>query len=73
TIEVQAQGEMFELKLTVNSMVEQLRTFAEEVNRVIREASTEGKLGGQAEIKGVDGRWKELADNVNTMVSKLTT
>ncbi|KAG0330077.1 hypothetical protein BG004_002187, partial [Podila humilis] len=63
TIDVQAQGEISELKLTVNSMVEQLRTFAAEVTRVAREVGTEGKLGGQAHVKGVDGTWKELTDN----------
>ncbi|KAG0273849.1 hypothetical protein BGZ96_004636, partial [Linnemannia gamsii] len=73
TIGVQAQGEISELKLTVNSMVEQLRTFAAEVTRVAREVGTEGILGGQAEVKGVDGTWKELTDNVNTMASNLTT
>ncbi|KAF9084549.1 hypothetical protein BGX23_010426, partial [Mortierella sp. AD031] len=73
TIDVQAQGEISELKLTVNSMVEQLRTFAAEVTRVAREVGTEGRLGGQAEVKGVDGTWKELTDNVNTMASNLTT
>ncbi|KAG0286319.1 hypothetical protein BGZ97_007483, partial [Linnemannia gamsii] len=73
TIDVQAQGEISELKLTVNSMVEQLRTFAAEVTRVAREVGTEGILGGQAEVKGVDGTWKELTDNVNTMASNLTT
>ncbi|KAG0257686.1 hypothetical protein BGZ95_005156 [Linnemannia exigua] len=73
TIDVQAQGEISELKLTVNSMVEQLRTFAAEVTRVAREVGTEGRLGGQAEVKGVDGTWKELTDNVNTMASNFTT
>ncbi|KAF9274513.1 hypothetical protein BGZ88_002961, partial [Linnemannia elongata] len=73
TIDVQAQGEISELKKTVNSMVEQLRTFAAEVTRVAREVGTEGILGGQAEVKGVDGTWKELTDNVNTMASNLTT
>ncbi|KAI1299813.1 hypothetical protein EDD11_006418 [Mortierella claussenii] len=72
TIDVQAQGEISELKLTVNSMVEQLRTFAAEVTRVAREVGTEGRLGGQAEVKGVDGTWKELTDNVNTMAANLT-
>ncbi|KAF9165926.1 hypothetical protein DFQ26_009060 [Actinomortierella ambigua] len=72
TIDVQAQGEISELKLTVNSMVEQLRTFAAEVTRVAREVGTEGKLGGQAQVKGVDGTWKELTDNVNTMAANLT-
>ncbi|KAI8594265.1 putative two-component sensor histidine kinase/response regulator hybrid protein, partial [Dissophora ornata] len=59
-IDVQAQGEISELKLTVNSMVEQLRTFAAEVTRVAREVGTEGKLGGQAQVKEVSGTWKEL-------------
>ncbi|KAF9181861.1 hypothetical protein BGZ51_005141 [Haplosporangium sp. Z 767] len=72
TIDVQAQGEISELKLTVNSMVEQLRMFAAEVTRVAREVGTEGKLGGQAHVKGVDGTWKELTDNVNTMAANLT-
>ncbi|KAF9963057.1 hypothetical protein BGZ73_002440, partial [Actinomortierella ambigua] len=72
TIDVQAQGEISELKLTVNSMVEQLRTFAAEVTRVAREVGTEGRLGGQAQVKGVDGTWKELTDNVNTMAANLT-
>ncbi|KAF9943439.1 hypothetical protein BGZ70_005967, partial [Mortierella alpina] len=72
TIDVEAQGEISELKLTVNSMVEQLRTFAAEVTRVAREVGTEGRLGGQAQVKGVDGTWKELTDNVNTMAQNLT-
>ncbi|KAG0241155.1 hypothetical protein BG011_003569, partial [Mortierella polycephala] len=65
-------GEISELKLTVNSMVEQLRMFAAEVTRVAREVGTEGRLGGQAEVQGVDGTWKELTDNVNTMAANLT-
>ncbi|KAF9343836.1 histidine kinase osmosensor, partial [Mortierella sp. NVP85] len=73
TIEVEAQGEISELKTTVNSMVERLRTFAAEVTRVAREVGTEGILGGQAEVKGVEGTWKELTDNVNTMATNLTT
>ncbi|KAF9274155.1 hypothetical protein BGZ68_000901, partial [Mortierella alpina] len=72
TIDVEAQGEISSLKKTVNSMVEQLRTFAAEVTRVAREVGTEGKLGGQAHVKGVDGTWKELTDNVNTMAANLT-
>ncbi|KAG0312926.1 hypothetical protein BGZ97_010690, partial [Linnemannia gamsii] len=72
-IDVQAQGEISELKLTVNSMVEQLRTFAAEVTRVAREVGTEGKLGGQAEVKDVGGTWRELTENVNTMAANLTT
>ncbi|KAF9982551.1 hypothetical protein BGZ75_005976 [Mortierella antarctica] len=73
TIDVQAQGEISELKLTVNSMVEQLRTFAAEVTRVAREVGTEGKLGGQAEVEDVGGTWRELTENVNTMAANLTT
>ncbi|KAF9088329.1 hypothetical protein BGX29_000327, partial [Mortierella sp. GBA35] len=73
TIDVQAQGEISEVKITVNSMVEQLRTFAAEVTRVAREVGTEGKLGGQAHVKGVDGVWRELTGNVNTMAANLTT
>jgi osomolarity two-component system, sensor histidine kinase NIK1 len=73
TIDVDVKGEILELKNTVNSMVEQLRTFAREVTRVAREVGTEGKLGGQAEVKDVAGTWKELTDNVNTMASNLTT
>ncbi|ORZ07221.1 hypothetical protein BCR41DRAFT_311004, partial [Lobosporangium transversale] len=72
TIDVEAQGEISEVKITVNSMVEQLRTFAAEVTRVAREVGTEGRLGGQAEVKGVEGTWKELTDNVNTMAANLT-
>ncbi|KAG0225115.1 hypothetical protein BGW41_004827, partial [Actinomortierella wolfii] len=71
-IDVQAQGEILELKVTMNTMVDQLRTFAAEVTRVAREVGTEGKLGGQAEVEGVDGTWKELTDNVNTMAANLT-
>ncbi|KAG0274037.1 histidine kinase osmosensor [Linnemannia exigua] len=73
TIDVQAQGEISELKKTVNSMVEQLRTFAAEVTRVAREVGTEGKLGGQAKVEDVGGTWKELTENVNTMAANLTT
>src|SRR5947209_7305193 len=64
---------MLELKSTVNTMVDQLNTFASEVTRVAREVGTEGKLGGQAEVKGVSGVWKDLTDNVNFMASNLTT
>src|SRR5947209_4294084 len=64
---------MLELKSTVNTMVDQLNTFASEVTRVAREVGTEGKLGGQAEVKGVGGTWKDLTDNVNFMASNLTT
>ena len=71
-ITVEAKGEILELKNTVNTMVEQLRTFAAEVTRVAKEVGTEGKLGGQAEVQGVSGTWKDLTDNVNFMASNLT-
>ncbi|KAG0744763.1 hypothetical protein G6F57_008025 [Rhizopus arrhizus] len=71
-IEVETRGEIRELKETVNDMVDQLRVFAAEVTRVAREVGTEGKLGGQATIVGVDGTWKDLTDNVNLMASNLT-
>ncbi|KAF9906155.1 hypothetical protein BX616_000809, partial [Lobosporangium transversale] len=71
-VSVPVQGEILELKETMNTMVDQLRTFAAEVTRVAREVGTEGKLGGQAEVEGVDGTWKELTDNVNTMAANLT-
>jgi HAMP domain-containing protein/signal transduction histidine kinase/DNA-binding response OmpR family regulator len=72
-ITVDARGEILELKNTVNTMVDQLNSFNAEVTRVAREVGTEGKLGGQAEVKGVSGVWKDLADNVNFMASNLTT
>jgi HAMP domain-containing protein/signal transduction histidine kinase/DNA-binding response OmpR family regulator len=72
-ITVDVKGEMLELKNTINTMVDQLNTFASEVTRVAREVGTEGKLGGQAEVKGVGGTWKDLTDNVNFMASNLTT
>ncbi|MGE0710538.1 MAG: HAMP domain-containing protein [Planctomycetota bacterium] len=71
-VEVEARGEIRELKSTVNTMVDQLSTFADEVTRVAREVGTEGKLGGQAAVPGVAGTWKHLTDNVNTMASNLT-
>src|SRR5207249_3489638 len=71
-ITVPAQGEIQELKDTVNEMVDQLRAFAAEVTRVAHEVGTEGKLGGQADVKGVSGVWKDLTDNVNSMASNLT-
>jgi len=71
-ITVDARGEILELKNTVNTMVDQLNSFASEVTRVAREVGTEGKLGGQAEVKGVAGTWKDLTDNVNLMASNLT-
>ena len=66
------QGEILELKNTINTMVDQLNSFASEVTRVAREVGTEGKLGGQAEVKGVAGTWKDLTDNVNFMAGNLT-
>src|ERR1700687_3369705 len=71
-ITVEVQGEILELKNTVNVMVDQLNAFANEVTRVAREVGTEGKLGGQADVKGVGGTWKDLTDNVNFMASNLT-
>ncbi|HWE26088.1 MAG TPA: HAMP domain-containing protein [Myxococcales bacterium] len=72
-ITVDARGEILQLKDTINTMVDQLNTFASEVTRVAREVGTEGKLGGQAEVKGVGGTWKDLTENVNFMASNLTT
>ncbi len=71
-ITVDARGEILELKNTINTMVDQLNSFASEVTRVAREVGTEGKLGGQAEVKGVAGTWRDLTDNVNFMASNLT-
>ena len=71
-ITVDVRGEILQLKNTINTMVDQLRTFASEVTRVAREVGTEGKLGGQAEVKGVAGTWKDLTDNVNFMAGNLT-
>ena len=73
TITVDVKGEILELKNTINMMVDQLNSFASEVTRVAREVGTDGKLGGQAEVKGVAGIWKDLTDNVNIMASNLTT
>ena len=64
---------MLELKKTINTMVDQLSSFADEVTRVAREVGTEGKLGGQATVEGVSGLWKELTDNVNQLAASLTT
>jgi HAMP domain-containing protein len=72
-ITVDARGEILELKETINTMVDQLRSFAAEVTRVAREVGTEGELGGQAEVEGVSGTWKGLTENVNQMASNLTT
>ena len=66
------KGEILELKDTINTMVDQLNAFAGEVTRVAREVGTEGKLGGQAQVPGVGGTWKDLTDNVNFMASNLT-
>ncbi len=71
-ITVDVRGEILELKNTINTMVDQLNSFASEVTRVAREVGTEGKLGGQAQVKGVSGTWKDLTDNVNLMAGNLT-
>src|SRR5204863_505861 len=67
------KGEISELKNTINTMVDQLRSFASEVTGVAREVGTEGKLGGQARVEGVSGTWKDLTDSVNFMASNLTS
>ena len=72
-ITVDVRGEILELKNTINVMVDQLRSFASEVTRVAREVGTEGKLGGQADVPGVGGTWKDLTDSVNSMASNLTS
>src|SRR5206468_313019 len=71
-ITVDVKGEILELKNTINTMVDQLSSFAAEVTRVAREVGTEGKLGGQADVRGVAGTWKDLTDSVNSMASNLT-
>jgi signal transduction histidine kinase/HAMP domain-containing protein/ActR/RegA family two-component response regulator len=71
-ITVDAQGEVLQLKQTMNTMVDQLSAFADEVTRVAREVGTEGRLGGQAQVRGVSGIWKDLTGNVNSMASNLT-
>jgi HAMP domain-containing protein len=71
-ITVDVRGEILELKNTINTMVDQLNSFAAEVTRVAREVGTEGKLGGQAKVPGVAGTWKDLTDNVNLMADNLT-
>src|SRR4029079_15453707 len=71
-ITVDVQGEILELKNTLNTMVDQLNAFASEVSRVAREVGTERKLGGQAVVPGVAGTWKDLTDSVNSMASNLT-
>src|SRR5437868_5214116 len=72
-ITVDVQGEILELKNTINTMVDQLSSFAAEVTRVAREVGTDGKLGGQARVRGVAGTWKDLTDSVNSMAANLTT
>src|SRR5258708_24511265 len=72
-IAVDVKGEILELKNTMNVMVDQLNSFASEVTRVAREVGTEGKLGGQADVRGVSGTWKDLTDNVNLLAHNLTT
>ena len=72
-ITVDARGEILELKNTVNTMVDQLNGFAGEVTRVAREVGTEGELGGQADVRGVGGVWKDLTDSVNFMAGNLTS
>ena len=70
-ITVDARGEILELKSTVNTMVDQLSSFADEVTRVAGEVGTEGRLGGKAQVRGVSGVWKELTDHVNGMAANL--
>src|SRR6478609_11880465 len=72
-ITVDVKGEILQLKDTINTMVDQLRSFAAEVTRVAREVGTEGKLGGQAQVPGVSGTWKDLTDSVNFMAGNLTS
>ena len=71
-ITADAKGEVLELKNTINTMVDQLNSFAAEVTRVAKEVGTDGKLGGQADVHGVSGTWKDLTDNVNLMANNLT-
>src|SRR5436305_12133910 len=72
-ITVDVKGEILQLKDTSNTMVDQLNAFASEVTRVAREVGTEGKLGGQADVRGVGGTWKDLTDSVNQLAANLTT
>src|SRR5690606_9198516 len=72
TVVIDVKGEMMDLKNTINTMVDQLNSFASEVTRVALEVGTEGKLGGQAQVKGVGGTWKDLTDSVNQMAGNLT-
>ncbi len=71
-ITVDVRGEILELKDTINTMVDQLNAFASEVTRVAREVGTDGRLGGQAQVPGVAGTWKDLTDSVNSMAGNLT-
>src|SRR5207245_3886120 len=71
-ITAEAKGEILELKSTINTLVDQLNAFASEVSRVAREVGTDGKLGGQAQVPGVAGVWKDLTDNVNQLAANLT-
>src|SRR5437870_13437658 len=71
-ITVDVRGEILQIKNVINTMVDQLSSFAAEVTRVAREVGTEGKLGGQADVRGVAGTWKDLTDSVNFMASNLT-
>src|SRR5206468_2000514 len=71
-ITVDVRGEILELKDTINTMVDQLNAFASEVTRVAREVGTDGKLGGQAQVPGVGGTWKDLTDSVNFMAGNVT-
>ena len=72
-VKAECRGEILELKSTINGMVDQLRQFAQEVTKIAREVGTEGRLGGQATIHGVEGTWKDLTENVNGMAMNLTT
>src|SRR5205823_3689215 len=72
-ITVDVRGEILDLKLTINTMVDQLNSFAGEVTRVAREVGTEGRLGGQADVRGVAGTWKDLTDTVNNMADTPTS
>src|SRR5438477_9361896 len=71
-ITVDVRGEILQLKETINTMMDQLNAFASEVTRVAREVGTEGRLGGQAQVPGVAGTWKDLTDTVNVMAANLT-
>ncbi|WP_316311530.1 HAMP domain-containing protein, partial [Clavibacter michiganensis] len=71
-IDIDARGGILELKTTINTMVDQLSSFAEEVTRVAREVGTEGQLGGQARVRDVDGTWRDLTESVNEMAGNLT-